>query len=44
MKSLALILVSLLALYSVNCDVYFEEKFPDGEFRDIFGHCAGVGI
>lgn len=32
MKSLVLTLVSLLALYSVNCDVYFEEKFPDGKF------------
>lgn len=39
MKSLALTLVSLLALYSVNCDVYFEEKFPDGEFCDIITHC-----
>ncbi|KPJ01595.1 Calreticulin [Papilio xuthus] len=29
MRALALAFVSLLAIYSVNCEVYFEEKFPD---------------
>lgn len=36
MKSLALIFVSLLAVYSINCEVYFEEKFPDGKCRILF--------
>lgn len=31
MKYLVLAVVSLLAIYSVNCEVFFEEKFPDGK-------------
>lgn len=32
MKSLILALTTIVAIYSVNCDVYFDEKFPDGKF------------
>lgn len=32
MKSLVLAVVSLLTIYSINCEVYFEEKFPDGMY------------
>lgn len=31
MKSLVLAVVSLLAISSINCEVFFEEKFPDGK-------------
>lgn len=31
MKSLILALTTVVAIYSVNCDVYFDEKFPDGK-------------
>lgn len=40
MKSLAIIFVSLLTVYSINCEVYFEEKFPDGKCKILFyGKC-----
>lgn len=31
MKSFLLV-VSLLAIYSANCEVFFEEKFLDGKY------------
>lgn len=36
MKSLAIFFVSLLTVYSINCEVYFEEKFPDGKCGILF--------
>lgn len=45
MRALALALVSLLAIYSVNCEVYFEEKFPDGkvyQYREYLVKSAGT--
>lgn len=32
MKFLILALTTVVAICSVNCDVYFDEKFPDGKF------------
>ncbi|XP_047986146.1 calreticulin [Leguminivora glycinivorella] len=33
MKSLVLAFVSFLAIYSVNCEVYYEETFPDDKWE-----------
>lgn len=35
MKGFVLAIVSLLAISTINCDVYFEEKFLDGKFHCI---------
>lgn len=36
MKSLAIFFVGLLTVYSINCEVYFEENFPDGKCGILF--------